>query len=31
VTAPKQTFTTGHKPAGPPYFDGNFKGVCSQP
>ncbi len=31
VTAPKQTFTNGHKPAGPPYFDGNFNGVCSLP
>jgi hypothetical protein len=31
VTAPKQTFTDGHKPAGPPYFDGNFNGVCSLP
>jgi hypothetical protein len=31
VTAPKQTFTDGRKPAGPPYFDGNFNAVCSQP
>ncbi|HVS68508.1 MAG TPA: hypothetical protein VHE56_08160 [Mycobacteriales bacterium] len=31
VTAPKQQFTNGHKPAGPPYFDGNFNGVCSLP
>lgn len=29
VTAPKQEFTDGHKPAGPPYFDGGWNGVCS--
>ncbi|HWC34664.1 MAG TPA: hypothetical protein VG650_07530 [Mycobacteriales bacterium] len=31
VTAPKQQFTDGHKPAGPPYFDGGWNGVCSLP
>jgi hypothetical protein len=31
VTLPKQEFTNGHKPAGPPYFDGGFKGSCAQP
>ncbi|HVV74466.1 MAG TPA: hypothetical protein VHC43_00400 [Mycobacteriales bacterium] len=31
VTEPKQQFTNGHKPVGPPYFDGNFNGVCSLP
>jgi hypothetical protein len=30
VTEPKQQFTDGHKPAGPPYFDGGFEGSCAQ-
>jgi hypothetical protein len=30
VTEPKQQFTDGHKPAGPPYFDGGFNGSCAQ-
>ncbi len=31
VTAPKQQFTNGHKPVGPPYFDGGWNGVCALP
>jgi hypothetical protein len=30
VTEPKQTFTNGRKPAGPPYFDGGWNSSCAQ-
>jgi hypothetical protein len=29
VTEPKQQFTDGHKPAGPPYFSGGWNGACA--
>ncbi|MGN6472179.1 MAG: hypothetical protein ACTHK4_00840, partial [Mycobacteriales bacterium] len=31
VTEPKQQFTNGHKPVGPPYFDGGWNGACALP